>query len=70
MRALKPLTAAFYIATSYTLIVVTLLALLYFVIASLLHAFATMIPVALCIIAYMFFYTSVLRDRKYRRKLL
>ena len=66
---LKPLTASFYTAISY-MIVAALLALPYFIVASMLHAFVAMILVAVGVIAYMSFYASVLQGRKYHRELL
>lgn len=64
----KPGRAAFYTSLAY-LIVVLVLAAPYFIAKSIRDAFISMIIVALIVVAYMSFYSSVLHERKYVREL-
>ncbi|MEM0490296.1 MAG: ferritin family protein [Ignisphaera sp.] len=65
----NPKLSALYTSIAY-LIVVILLALPYFVIKSMIFAFMAMVIIAIVVVAYMTFYTTVLHNRNYLREFI
>lgn len=64
---LNPKLSAIYTSTAYV-VVVLLLALPYFTLSSLLHAFIAMLVIAMAVVAYITLYASVLHGKKYLRE--